>query len=457
MKRLNNIGLFLICSFLWMGCTKQDLLLPVVEQGEEQGNIDVIAKPTDVTLVGGYDYKYVVKWPEMSDKTVKVVISFKDQDVEKSVEFTDFTEDGVFVTKEQGNHDFVLISYASNAVVSKMAKTSVSNKGYIIEEVIANAESPFLYEGQMRINLYNPNLADITVTVTYPKILGGTADLLLQSAEENISGLFEAKDGTNSVNIELEDNVGRKVSKQLQYVYSYQLEGTTVTPFLGIVTLNALTNSNIGVKKIKVTYPTASGTAIEEVVGNTLVTFPAVVGSSTKNIEVEYEDVYGRILLNTLNYVYNPSLTTFNTAASKTGWSVVVSANHEGDGGGGPALIDGNTETFWHTPWSGAIPPWPHEATITFNQELLLTKLILNIRHNNGSGAPKEFDLQTSSDGKTFTTHQSFTNTSNVARAVVSFDLATALQTKYVRVSFKNGFNAQFMSLGEISFEGYKE
>lgn len=457
MKRLNNIGLLLFCSFLLVGCTKQELLLPVVEQGEEQGNIDVIAKPTDVTLIGGYDYKFVVKWPEMSDKTVKVVVSFEDQGVDRSVEFTDFTEDGVFVTQEQGDHDFVLTSYASNGVVSKMAKTSVSNKGYIIEEVIANAESPFLYEGQMRINLNNPNLADIKVTVTYPKILGGSAQLSLQSAEENISGLFEAKDGTNTINVELEDNVGRKVSKQLQYQYSYQLEGTTITPFLGIVTLNALTNSNIGVKKIKVTYPTANGTAIEEVVGTSLVTFPAVVGTSTKNIDVEYEDVYGRVLVKTLNYVYNPTLTTFNTAASKAGWSVAVSANHEGDGGGGPALIDGNTDTFWHTPWSGAIPPWPHEATITFDQELLITKVILNIRHNNGSGAPKDFDLQISSDGETFTTYQSFTNTSNVARTVVSFDLIKTLQTKYVRVSFKNGFNAQFMSLGEISFEGYKE
>lgn len=153
--------------------------------------------------------------------------------------------------------------------------------------------------------------------------------------------------------------------------------------------------------------------------------------------------------------IVQPPIVEFATAAQKSKWTVSVNANHDGDGDGGPGLIDGNVETFWHTPWSGEIPPWPFEATIGFNEDLVLTGLILNIRHNNGSGGPKDFDLQTSEDGITYTTVQSFTNTSTTAREEVTFNLTTPLATRYVRLSFKNGFNASYMNLGEISFIGY--
>lgn len=143
---------------------------------------------------------------------------------------------------------------------------------------------------------------------------------------------------------------------------------------------------------------------------------------------------------------------------SKTEWKkeVSASATQASDAGGAAALFDSNTDTYWHTPYSGTIPPWPHEVRVDFGKDLYLTKILLQTRHNNGSAAPKDFDFQVSTDGVAYTTYKSFTNSNNVMNTVSTFDLADVVKARYVKLSFKNGFNASFMSLGEIGFRGYK-
>lgn len=136
--------------------------------------------------------------------------------------------------------------------------------------------------------------------------------------------------------------------------------------------------------------------------------------------------------------------------AEKENWSVAVSSNQEGDGGGAPALIDGDVQTFWHTPWSGEIPPWPHYATITLDTERDLNGFAIALRHNNGTAAPKDIDFQISEDGVNFVTVQSFVNTSTENGAKVSYRLDNTVNTKYVRLSLASGFNGGHTNLGEI-------
>lgn len=155
--------------------------------------------------------------------------------------------------------------------------------------------------------------------------------------------------------------------------------------------------------------------------------------------------------------VKNPVIINFTTKESKALWTISVSSNQAGDGGGGPALIDGDPNTFWHTPWSGTIPEWPHQATIDFGEELVLTKFIFQNRHNNGGNAPKDIDLQVSNDGVNFTTHQSFVNTNTTAGATVTFDITVPVNTRYVRISNRTGYNASWVNYGEISFVGYRD
>lgn len=144
------------------------------------------------------------------------------------------------------------------------------------------------------------------------------------------------------------------------------------------------------------------------------------------------------------------------SSLAKTGWSSAVNVNQIGDGDGADALIDNNIETFWHTPWSGVLPSWPFYATLDLAKEQYITKLILNLRHNNASAAPKEFDLESSIDGINFTLVQSFVNNNTTNGAELIYDLDSLLTTRYIRLKFKNGFNDSWMTLAEISLIGFR-
>ena len=140
----------------------------------------------------------------------------------------------------------------------------------------------------------------------------------------------------------------------------------------------------------------------------------------------------------------------------KTGWSSSVSVNQSNDGAGAAGLIDNNLETFWHTPWSGTLPNWPFYATINMAKPQNITKIVFSLRHNNGSTAPKEFDLESSVDGNTYTLVQSFTNESKVNGDQITYSLDELLTTQYIRPKFNNGHHDSWMTLAEITPIGYR-
>ena len=140
----------------------------------------------------------------------------------------------------------------------------------------------------------------------------------------------------------------------------------------------------------------------------------------------------------------------------KTGWSSTVSVNQSNDGAGAAGLIDNNLETFWHTPWSGTLPQWPFYATINMAKPQNITKFVLSLRHNNASTAPKDFDLESSTDGTNYTLVKSFTNESKVNGDQITYSLDELLTTQYIRFKFKNGHHASWMTLAEITPIGYR-
>ncbi|MHC8949147.1 discoidin domain-containing protein [Sphingobacterium hungaricum] len=210
---------------------------------------------------------------------------------------------------------------------------------------------------------------------------------------------------------------------------------------------------NSGAKNLSLTfsYTDANGAkneTIESISESDVFSFSGLHGS---RVSVELKDEFGNVL--SKSFTYSLLSSELNTAATKAGWTGAVSSNHEGDGGGAAALIDGNPETFWHSPWGGTILPWPHSATITLNNVKRITKFELQLRHNNGTGAPRDFDFQTSADGTNFTTVESFVNTSTTAKAVIPYELTNSVETRYVRLLFKTSINnLAFVSLAEINF-----
>src|SRR5688572_7315452 len=59
-------------------------------------------------------------------------------------------------------------------------------------------------------------------------------------------------------------------------------------------------------------------------------------------------------------------------SAIKTTWSITADSEElEGEGSNGPAplVLDGNVNTFWHSEWYNAEPPYPHWLNINMKQE----------------------------------------------------------------------------------------
>ncbi|KGE15668.1 M60 family metallopeptidase [Sphingobacterium deserti] len=132
-------------------------------------------------------------------------------------------------------------------------------------------------------------------------------------------------------------------------------------------------------------------------------------------------------------------------------WKVTASSNDAGDGGGPGALIDNNPSTYWHTPWRGTIPPWPHHFTLEFPQSIDIAAVKLYNRHNTAADAPKDFKIQTSIDGETFTDVSGVFEMVSGNGASAEFRLPSNVNSRYLRVLLLNGKAGRgYTNLAEI-------
>ncbi|MEI6143558.1 MAG: discoidin domain-containing protein [Mariniphaga sp.] len=68
-------------------------------------------------------------------------------------------------------------------------------------------------------------------------------------------------------------------------------------------------------------------------------------------------------------------------------------------------LVDGNIATYWHSAWSGTTAPLPHWIQISFANEVLFGGFQYWMRQGGAaSDRPTQWDVQTSTDGTTYTT-----------------------------------------------------
>lgn len=100
---------------------------------------------------------------------------------------------------------------------------------------------------------------------------------------------------------------------------------------------------------------------------------------------------------------------TFQTKAGKTFHTLtpemLITYTQETSEGPKENLIDGNTETYWHTAWSEGVAPLPHWIQINFPEPKGIGGFQYWFRSPSGtSGRPNSFDLQTSADGVSWTT-----------------------------------------------------
>lgn len=100
---------------------------------------------------------------------------------------------------------------------------------------------------------------------------------------------------------------------------------------------------------------------------------------------------------------------TFQTKAGKTFHTLtaemLTTYTQETSEGPKENLVDGNTGTYWHTAWSEGVAPLPHWIQINFPEPKAIGGFQYWFRSPSGTtGRPNSFDLQTSSDGVSWTT-----------------------------------------------------
>ncbi|MGL4989695.1 MAG: discoidin domain-containing protein [Sarcina sp.] len=146
-----------------------------------------------------------------------------------------------------------------------------------------------------------------------------------------------------------------------------------------------------------------------------------VADAKVYNRALAFDDAKG--LYETLNL--NPT-----KEISRENWTATANSEHPGTNEG-PAqnAIDGNLGTWWHTSYSGQIVPAPHHITIDMGEETLFNRFEYVSR--NGNGDIKDYDLEVSNDGETWTSVSSGT-WQRGGSSTVEFDNVTA---RYIKLN----------------------
>ncbi len=135
----------------------------------------------------------------------------------------------------------------------------------------------------------------------------------------------------------------------------------------------------------------------------------------------------------------------------KSSWKVVsFSSAHPGN----DALkaIDGNTGTFWHTPWGGNVVKPPHSLVVDFGKGYKLAGLILTPRQGGSSnGVIKDYEVYLSNDGLNWgTSVLKGTLPSSGSKGDYTIRLNKDRVARFIKLVVKSGYNGPWASLAEL-------
>jgi hypothetical protein len=105
---------------------------------------------------------------------------------------------------------------------------------------------------------------------------------------------------------------------------------------------------------------------------------------------------------------------------------------------------------MWHTTWGDNEAPFPHEVTVGFNRPVRLSAVVCQPRQDQSNGWIRDYRIEASTDGKTWTTiARGRFDRSDAEQVVKLREPVTATFLKLVALS---PFDRQgFASLAELS------
>jgi galactose oxidase len=152
-----------------------------------------------------------------------------------------------------------------------------------------------------------------------------------------------------------------------------------------------------------------------------------------------------------LNYPYTSAaeINVFGDVQYTARSTWTVSADSVETGNLATAAIDGSSGTIWHTAYSNTVAPLPHWFRIDQGSSLAVAGLSYLPRASGTNGRIGQYNVQSSSDGMTWTTVTSGTWTDDASEKVAQFS-ATA---RYFRLNAltEAGARGNWTSAGEIN------
>jgi hypothetical protein len=127
----------------------------------------------------------------------------------------------------------------------------------------------------------------------------------------------------------------------------------------------------------------------------------------------------------------------------------IVHADSEAAGFEAANILDGDTDTIWHTPWEDPAPPFPHEVTVAFSQPVHLAGITCLPRQDMSNGWIKDYVVELSNDGKVWRqAARGSLERSGTAKIVRFAQTETAAYLKFTALSDFDG--KPFASLAEL-------
>src|SRR5699024_3723368 len=137
--------LFAFGLFSFSSCTKDSLVFPESGTGEQNEEIDIIAKPSNIVIKGDYNYGFKIDCPtSLSSNLAKVVLEYEFENEKHTLEFEDISEPYILDVgaDEITFVNFTLYAISTSGKKSKPAIQRVQSKGLYLTEV-ANSITVF--------------------------------------------------------------------------------------------------------------------------------------------------------------------------------------------------------------------------------------------------------------------------------------------------------------------------
>jgi beta-galactosidase len=143
------------------------------------------------------------------------------------------------------------------------------------------------------------------------------------------------------------------------------------------------------------------------------------------------------------------SIVPMNAFVDRRAWKATASSFQNGEGEP-QHILDGNTNTIWHSQYGPTKVPSPHFVTVDMGAPLAIKAITLTPRPDGNNGRLRDFDLYLSNDANNFGA-PALSGTLRNQDTIQTLNLAVPRTARFIKLVWKSEYSGQdFGSLAEL-------